>query len=152
MNNIKRDNILNWLIIILGVLVIIILLSVPGQAYTTPDINIIIKIESGGNPKAYNPLHNDRGLMQITPIVLKDYNNLHHNKYTENDLFNPLINKIIGIWYIDKRIPSLLRHYHKRVTIDNILTAYNMGIYSVIRGRVDYGYINKYMKIKEGIQ
>lgn len=69
-----------------------------------------------------------RGLMQITPVVLTEYNNYHHHSnITSNDLFSSTTNKIVGSWYLNKRIPSLLRHYHKIVNVRNVLICYNAG-------------------------
>jgi soluble lytic murein transglycosylase len=108
-----------------------------GEELVSPEsVNIgkIIQIESSGNPFAYNKSSQARGLMQITPICLKEYNNYHpKEQYTTKDLFNPDINVKIGTWYIDKRIPQMLRYYNKPVTINNILISYNAGIAYVVK-------------------
>jgi len=63
-------------------------------------IDAIIKVESKGNPKALGK-NGDRGLMQITPIVLKEWNQKHpKEQYTLSDLFAPEINTKIGTWYL----------------------------------------------------
>lgn len=89
---------------------------------------ILILIESSGNPMAWNHLTNARGLLQVTPICLVEYNHYHTRKYSEKDLFNGTINQSIAAWYLEKRIPRMLRHYRKPVNVNNVLTAYNAGI------------------------
>lgn len=92
------------------------------------DLNIIAKIESSNNPFAYNIRSKAIGLYQITPICLKEYNNFHKKKYVSLHLFNPFINKKIAKWYLEKRIPQMLRYFKKPVTDRNILISYNAGI------------------------
>jgi soluble lytic murein transglycosylase-like protein len=98
------------------------------------DLNKIKQIESSGNPLAYNPTSQARGLYQITPICLKEYNNFHTKKYSTQDLFNPTINEKIAKWYLTKRIPQMLRYYNKPITTSNILISYNAGINYVVKG------------------
>ena len=43
------------------------------------DMDNIYRIESSHNPKAYNSGSKAKGLGQITPIVLKEWNNYHPN-------------------------------------------------------------------------
>ena len=117
-------------------LALIFLLIFHSSAYAEKYVNLsrIIKIESHGNPNAYNARSNARGLCQITPICLKEWNNLHpHEKYSVNQLFNPEINKKIAEWYLNVRIPQLLKHYGKEVNIKNIIICYNAGINYVVK-------------------
>ena len=56
-------------------------------------MNAIIAVESKGNPKAYNPKGNCAGILQITPILVKECNNLLKQKksekrYTLGDRYN----------------------------------------------------------------
>ena len=94
------------------------------------EVNIerIIIIESSGNPYALNERSGARGLMQITPICLKEWNNENLDKYTLDDLYNPVINKRIGTWYMNEKIPTYLWAYNIKDTIENRLIAYNWGI------------------------
>ena len=58
--------------------------------------------------------------MQITPILLKHFNNVHRSSYSCEDLFQPLINKRIGEWY--------LHWLEKRCKNDReVLISYNYG-------------------------
>ena len=91
-------------------------------------IAVIIMMESSSNPMAFNREENARGLMQITPIVLKDYNKLNHAHFNEEQLFSPKINQMIGKWYLDVRIPQLLHAKKQPITAVNVLIAWNAGI------------------------
>ena len=54
-----------------------------------PLIKAIAKVESGENPKAFNKNGNCAGYLQITPVVVKDCNQiLKKKKYTLKDRFN----------------------------------------------------------------
>ena len=93
------------------------------------DLGKIIRIESNGNSRAYNRNSKARGLCQITPICLKEWNNFHpREKYTLNDLWNAEINKKIATWYLEVRIPQMLRHYGFEVNVRNMIICYNAGI------------------------
>ena len=89
-------------------------------------IPAIIKVESGGNPHAVSKA-GAIGLMQITPIVLKEYNQ-HYTyflTYTMEDMKYPFANKVVGYWYLRR----LKDHYLKdNYTIERMLAAYNGGI------------------------
>ncbi len=93
------------------------------------DNEIIINIESKGNPKAHNKSEGARGLMQIRPIVLKEWNLLNPGqKYTLNDLFNPDINKKIGTWYFNRIETVYLPNHKLEQNLENKLASYNWGI------------------------
>jgi len=132
-------------------LAMIFLFIFHSSAYAERYINLsrIIKIESHGNEKAYNRGSGARGLCQITEICLKEWNNFHKTEvYSLKDLFNGEINKKIADWYLNVRIPQLLKHYGKEVNTRNIIICYNAGISYVVSNKrlkketVDY--ITKY--------
>lgn len=96
------------------------------------DKNLVIKIESGGNPLAFNSGTKARGLMQITPIALKEWNNLNPGRqYKEKDLFVPEVNTEIGTWLLDQRIPKMLNTYKIPINAETVLASYNWGIGNV---------------------
>ena len=68
------------------------------------------------------------GAMQITPIVLKEWNKNHSIKYQNKDLLNRKINMKIGTWLLSEQIPL----YFNQDSIPDKLTykliAYNWGI------------------------
>ena len=113
-------------------------------------VPIIAQIESGGNPNAYNKESGAIGLMQITDIVLREYNKWSMKSYTvayENgflvepivyktqDLFNPEINKQIGTWYLNRIWRHYLPYYKLEQSIENLLIAYNFGIGNLVKYR-----------------
>jgi hypothetical protein len=56
-------------------------------------INAIIKVESGGNPKARNAEGDCVGVLQITPVLVKECNNIlkrekSKKRYTLQDRYN----------------------------------------------------------------
>jgi soluble lytic murein transglycosylase-like protein len=106
-----------------------------GNVYGEIALDKIRKIESNDNPKAYNRYSQARGLYQITPICLKEYNNFHDIKYSLEELYNPEINTRIAEWYLQVRIPQMLKHYHKPDTDENRIIAYNAGIMWVVNGK-----------------
>ena len=114
------------------------------------DMEVIKQIESSGNPYAYNSRSNARGLYQITPICLKEYNNYHLVKYTSEDLYDAEINYEIANWYLNTRIPQMLKHFKKPVNVENILISYNAGISYVVQNKEipteTINYLKKYKK------
>jgi len=89
-------------------------------------IPFVIIAESGGDSNAVSPA-GAVGLMQITPIVLKEYRqecNAIRNVEVE-DLKNPHLNKAIGEWYLRR----LKDHYFRdNYTLERMLCAWNGGI------------------------
>lgn len=99
------------------------------------DMEQVYQIESSGNPKAYNESSQARGLGQITPIVLKEWNNFHPGlQFTAEELFNPDINREVSTWYMQKRIPQMLKAKGLPITDETMLWAYNAGIGRVVEG------------------
>lgn len=94
---------------------------------------VLINRESSGNPNAVSPV-GARGLMQIMPVVLKEYNQFNKANYSMDDLFNPQINTEIGDWYFNRRIPQMLNYYKQPDTIENRLWSYNAGIGNLLKG------------------
>ena len=117
------------------------------------NLDKVISIESDWKADAYNKKSKARGLGQITPIALQDYNNLNPNdKYTYEQLDDPQINQKITYWTLTERIPQMLRHFNVPVTTDNILWSYNAGIGRVVEGKLPEEtrkYIQKYHALKE---
>ena len=121
------------------------------------DLAIIATIESSNNPMAisFSGAKYGRGLCQISEICLKEYNRLaiahQWNKVAIDELFTPKTNLIIANWYMNKRIPYMLRYYGVEDTVDNRLWAYNAGIGRVVNGVMPEeteDYIEKYKVAK----
>jgi hypothetical protein len=99
------------------------------QASEPIDMNRIYQIESSNNPKAYNKKSKAVGLGQITPIVLKEWNNFNKkDKLTTSDLYDSETNKKVSSWYMNKRIPQMLKALKIEDTTRNRLIAYNWGV------------------------
>lgn len=69
-----------------------------GAQYAVPPALILalIDMESGGDPNDVNPRSHATGLMQVTKVVLRDYNKRHGKSYTLEDLKDPELNIKIG--------------------------------------------------------
>jgi len=162
---------------VLVMLVIVICISVSCAKADEIDLSIVAQIESSGNPNAYNKRSGAIGLCQITKICLTEFNALYdkqnffcaertakteylnqkkinHEKYNIGDLYNPTINIEVADWYLNIRIPQLLKYYKKPVTLENILWAYNAGIGNVVKNRMPLetkNYIKKYKKLTRSL-
>lgn len=115
-------------------------------------LEFIKQIESAGDSLAFN--HTDggsRGLYQISPSCLKEYNRVTHHKYTLDDLFKVKVNTQIAVWMIDVEIPMLLKHYKIEDTLENQIICYNAGIDFLVSKRTipttTKEYIVKYKKL-----
>ncbi len=165
----KKENEAGIIIFVCILLALFILLfASTAQAQLAPaiDMHRIMMIESGGNSDAVNKSSNAIGLFQITKICMDDFNMLNRNNrceveeiigghkqtcylnYDVADLFNININYEIANWYINTRIPQLLRHYGHDDTVTNRLISYNCGISCVGKRlpRETRNYIKKYFK------
>lgn len=109
-------------------------------------VNAVIQVESNGNSNAHNKKSGAIGLMQITPIVLKEWNELYWKKKIakQTKIYAPFriehmtdmkANIDCGTWYLRDRIPQMLKYYHKPITLDNLLISYNAGISYVIKNK-----------------
>lgn len=72
------------------------------------NIDKIIQIESSGRPDVVSD-KGAIGLMQITPIALKDYNQRYGTQFTINDLRDEELNRVIGDNILELRIPEQLK-------------------------------------------
>ena len=109
---------------------------------------IIAQMESQGDPFARNGHH--YGLCQLIRGVLKDYNRTHRTGWHTVDLYNGVLNLRIAEWYLNQEIPRLLKHYDMADTLINRLTAWRLGIKSVLSNTQAKIYTKNYLKLKEG--
>lgn len=119
------------LAVVIGAIVtVFLIIMVSGCAYAGEqvDMSIIAQIESSNNSNAYNKRSGAIGLCQITPIVLKEFNQHFHKHYTKTDLFIEQVNILVADWYMNTRIPTMLSIYGIEDNIRNRLIAYNWGI------------------------
>src|SRR3990167_307496 len=80
-------------------------------------VSAVIQVESGGNSNAVSS-QGAIGLMQITPIVLKEYMRYYKKDefiqaFREDSLLRPQVNKDIGTWYLHR----LHNHYLKGIAM-----------------------------------
>lgn len=118
----------------------------------TIDMDAIAQIESSGNPLAYNHQDGAIGLYQITPVVLKEYNAYHAQKFTRNNLYSAHINFAIASWYMRVRIPQMLVAYNLPLTTTNKIIAWNAGISNARKGRIPpitKQYLAKYAQLTQ---
>jgi hypothetical protein len=120
-------------------------------AWAEINLKIIATIESGNNPQAYNKGSKATGMYQITPICLKDYNQAHRQTFQLSEMFYPSKAEKVASWYLNRRIPALLRHYNIADTTENRLRAYNSGIGVLVGGRYPIetrNYVSKYKDLE----
>ena len=139
---------------VLLILVVVLLLdiNVAASKEVTIDMHKIMMIESSGRNVASNiKSEHAIGIFQITPICLKEFNDFHPEAgISMDDLWNASICAHIAYWYINKRIPQLLRYHNKPVTVKNIIIAYNAGISYVVHSKplpkITKKYLRKYFR------
>jgi len=115
------------------------------------DLSIIATIESNNNPRAVGS-GGDVGLYQITPILIREWNNFHPRAtYQISDMFDPAKAEIVARWYLGRRIPQMIKHYGKPDTIENRIIAWNAGISYVKTGKplpkITQNFIRKYKRL-----
>jgi soluble lytic murein transglycosylase-like protein len=132
------------------ILILIVLISGKAHAEVVIDMNAIMTIESHGDASITNKRSGARGLYQITPICLEDFNKVNHTNYSLNQLYDPQINSMVAYWYLQERIPSLFKAYNLPDTVRNRLWAYNAGI-GYLKRRImpleTSDYIKKYERL-----
>lgn len=102
-------------------------------------VRAIIKVESNGNTRAFNPRGPSYGLMQITPILAQDYGLIKDAKnVTQNDIALMMDvgnNSEIGCWFIR----YLIHKYPKNTAIQ----MYNLGETGYNSGKRAESYLQK---------
>lgn len=128
------------------------LLIAPGlsQGAVTVNMSALRQIESGGDSGAIGDHGKALGAFQIHKAVIDDFNAKASNKLLQplshKDVLRPEIGEIVANWYINQRIPRMLRAFGLQDSLENRLTAYNMGIKAVKKGKVAKEYIRRYKK------
>lgn len=135
-------------LIVVSAIILILATCTPAHAETI-NMNKIMMIESGGrNINSSIKSEHAIGIFQITPILLKEYNFLHSTSYTRKDLFDKSLNYNIANWYLNVRIPQMLKANKKPVNVRSVLIAYNAGISYIINDKtlpaVTVRYLRKY--------
>ena len=138
-------------IFILTCLMSILTLTTNAQTNESYDwskvIEAIIKVESKGNEKAYNPNGNCAGILQITPILVKECNQIFKRKsvnkhYTLNDRYNAEKSKEMFI--------MLQEHFNPEHNVEKAIRCWNCGFYGNGWKTKSLGYYKKVMKHYNG--
>lgn len=106
-------------------------------------MNAIIAVESKGDPKAHNPVGDCAGILQITPILVKECNNLLKEKkstkrYTLGDRYNAKKSKEMFIF--------LQEHFNPELNVEKTIKQWNCGFYTKDWKHKSIGYYKKVMK------
>lgn len=92
------------------------------------DMNRIVQIESSGNPLAVSPV-GCRGLCQIAHVTWLECTAMMGVEWTwEEDAWDPGCNRAVGHYYMNTRIPEMLRAYGIDDNVATRIGAYNAGI------------------------
>ena len=62
----------------------------------------VCEVESHNNPHCYNATERATGIVQIRPILLRDYNKRTGKRYKLSDMYDPKISKAIFLFYAQK--------------------------------------------------
>lgn len=109
------------------------------------DMGIIAHIETGGELApdqacSFRGCRYGRGRYQVSEVVLEEWNNYHKGeRYEVSDLFIPSVNRQVADWYMNVRIPQMLRYYGKdKDSVRLRLVAYNGGIKYALKDEWDW--------------
>jgi hypothetical protein len=131
-----------------GVLLLTLVLPAYAEQIPAVDLEVIATIESSNNPNAIGDGGKAIGLYQLHEGVILDWNKVHkQNLEWHICALDASCSKDMASWYMVIRIPQMLRSYGLPVTRDNVLTAWNMGAWSVKQGKIAKNYIAKYEEV-----
>ncbi|MBX4189749.1 transglycosylase SLT domain-containing protein [Candidatus Parcubacteria bacterium] len=109
---------------------------------------VIASLESSNRPRVIGDGGRALGLFQLHSGVVSDFNSAHKTSYQHQDALNREIAQKIAHWYLETRIPQILKSKKLPVSTENVLTCWNAGC-----GRVKnpplltQEYIKKYKKL-----
>ncbi len=136
-------------------LVFVMIMMMPKTAYSQTEnevqkwervINAIIMVESGGNPKAHNPHGDCAGILQITPVLVKECNILlkrqnSKKRYTLSDRYDVKKSKEMFV--------IIQEHFNPEMNIEKAIKCWNCGGFNLKNNGWKYksvGYYKKVMK------
>ena len=106
-----------------------------------------------------------RGLMQVSEVALKDYNDWNGTKYTAEDLYKANTNIMIGCWTLNQQKRYLSNMMKNRgisecVSDSDMAISFNVGCYDFIKNRHDlrnglfngekYSYLTNVQNFRKG--
>lgn len=138
--------------IFVAIVIALALLAVKAQADVVIDLDAVAQIESSGCLQKQGRYEHAVGCFQITAPVVAEWNQFHPDeKIQHQDLMDNNLNRRVADWYLNKRIPAMIRHFKKPDTIENRLIAYNAGIAYVKNGKslpaITQSYLKKYERL-----
>ena len=74
----------------------------------------VCKVESNGDPQAYNPEEKAIGISQIRLIRVKDYNRQTGKRYKHKEMYDPVKSKDVFMFFALKYPPSDIETAAKR--------------------------------------
>lgn len=113
------------------------------------DMAKIAMIESSGCKHKVGDDGNSTGCYQVSKGALAEYNQFNHKHVQTSDLLNDRTCYAVANWYMNTRIPQMLRHNDIDDTLVSRLWAYNAGIGNVVKCRmpkITAQYIAKYRR------
>ena len=130
----------------------IISMIMPTMAYSQTEkkvkklervMNAIIAVESKGNPNAHNKNGDCAGILQITPILVKECNQILKNRkfnkrYTLRDRYNVKKSKEMFI--------LLQEHFNPGLNVEKAIKCWNCGFYTKQWKLKSVEYYEKVMK------
>lgn len=114
------------------------------------NLSAIAYIESSNRPHVIGDKHlknHAYGLYQIRKPLISDFNHATKANYTEKDMLDPSKAVKVAYWAFNKYYPSILRHSKKEVTEIALLTCWNMGQGSYLKGKRATDYQRKYLNV-----
>ena len=105
-------------------------------------MNAIIAVESKGNPKARNKKGDCAGILQITPILVKEANQIlkrrkSTKRYTLKDRYNAEKSKEMFV--------LLQEHFNPEMNIEKVIKQWNCGFYGKWKNKSN-AYYKKVLK------
>lgn len=102
--------------------------------FSPREIEIIILTESNGVANAVSPAGEiyGIGLMQISSIALKEFNQTYSTAYRIEDLYDPFLNIEIGCW--------ILNYYYRAIPNPDLYKVYNAYNVGLSNHRSNYNY------------
>lgn len=92
------------------------------------NLDSIRKIESQDGKYVLNPEEGAYGPFQIRIKALRDFRHETGSKWKLHDMYNEAKAAHVAIWYLEVRIPALLKAWGHADTLENRIVAWNCGI------------------------
>lgn len=133
----------------LAIFLLAVLLLPRGCEGAEIDMHKIKMIESSGCKQKFGQFEEARGCYQITPVALAEWNQYHpKDRHTLTQMLDDRLCFKVANWYMNKRIPQMLRYFKIADTVRNRIIAYNAGIDTLVKNKplpkITVSYLKKY--------